>query len=88
MSERLRNNLFAFVVVFAFWCISFSAIAADPIVSESTQTINSNSKNETKVESPPPSPYMNPSDVAMHSAMNGASGSDGPLVSPDDAHKQ
>jgi hypothetical protein len=55
MSERLRNNLIAGLIVFAFWCISFSAIAADPIVSESTQVITSNSKNETTVKSPPPS---------------------------------
>ena len=55
MSQRLINNLIAFLVVFTFWCVSFSAIAADPIVSESTQTINSNSKNETTVKSPPPS---------------------------------
>ena len=55
MSERLRNNLFAFVVVFAFWCISFSAMAADPIVSESTQVITSNGINTTTIKSPPPS---------------------------------
>ena len=55
MSDRLRNNIFAALIVFAFWCIQFSVMAADPVVSESTQTIISNGKNETKVESPPPS---------------------------------
>ena len=55
MSDRLRNNLIAFLVVFTFWCVSFSAIAADPIVSESTQVITSNGTNTTTVKSPPPS---------------------------------
>ena len=55
MSDRLRNNVIAGFIVFTFWCIQFSAMAADPIVSETTQTINSNAANTTKVESPPPS---------------------------------
>ena len=55
MSQRLRNNLIAGVIVIAFWCISFAAMAADPIVSESTQTITSNGTNTTTVKSPPPS---------------------------------
>jgi hypothetical protein len=55
MSDRLRNNLVAAAIVFAFWCIAFNSMAADPIVSETTQIISSDSKNLTKVESPPPS---------------------------------
>ena len=55
MSQRLLNNLIAGVIVIAFWCISFAAMAADPIVSESTQTITSNGTNTTTVKSPPPS---------------------------------
>ena len=53
MSDRLRNNVIAGFIVLAFWIISFSTMAADPIVSESTVTSNSNAT--TKVESPPPS---------------------------------
>ena len=55
MSTRLRNNLFAFVFVFAFWCVSFSAIAADPIVTDSTSVVTSTGTQTTKVVSPPPS---------------------------------
>ena len=55
MSDRLRNNVIAGFIVVAFWIVSFSAMAADPIVSETTQTITSNGTNTTKVESPPPS---------------------------------
>lgn len=55
MSDLLRNNIFAALIVFAFWCIQFSVMAADPVVSETTQSITSDSKNLTKVESPPPS---------------------------------
>ena len=55
MTKRLRNNIFAALIVFAFWCIQFSVMAADPIVSETTQTITSNGTNTTKVVSPPPS---------------------------------
>tara|TARA_R110002020_G_scaffold117720_6_gene269105 strand:- start:1181 stop:1744 length:564 start_codon:yes stop_codon:yes gene_type:complete len=55
MTDRLRNNVIAGLIVFAFWCIQFSAMAADPIVSETTQIITSNGTNETTVKSPPPS---------------------------------
>ena len=55
MSTRFRNNLFAFVIVFAFWCVSFSAIAADPIVTDSTSVVTSTGTQTTTVKSPPPS---------------------------------
>ncbi len=53
MSDRLRNNVIAGFIVVAFWIISFSTMAADPIVSEST--VISSGTQTTKVESPPPS---------------------------------
>ena len=57
MSTRFRNNLFAFLIVFAFWCISFSAMAADPIVTNSTSnsTVTSNSTTKSTVKTNPPS---------------------------------
>ena len=55
MSVRFRNNVIAALIVFAFWCISFAAMAADPIVTESTSTVYTNGNQTTKVESPPPS---------------------------------
>jgi hypothetical protein len=55
MSDRLRNNLIAGLVIFAFWCVSFSAIASDPIVTDSTSTITSTGTQTTTVKSPPPS---------------------------------
>jgi len=58
MSNRLRNNLFAASIVICFW-IAFvipSAVkAADPIITESTQTIISSGDQTTTVKSPPPS---------------------------------
>ena len=36
MSDRLRNNVIAGFIVVAFWIVSFSAMAADPIVTNST----------------------------------------------------
>ena len=57
MSTRFRNNLFAFVFVFAFWCVSFSAIAADPIVTQSTSnsTVTSSSSAKSTIKTNPPS---------------------------------
>ena len=56
MSSRVKNNCIAALIVLLFLLgVASKSIAADPIVSESTQVITSNSKNETKVESPPPS---------------------------------
>ncbi len=55
MSDRLRNNLIAGLIVFAFWCVSFSSLANDPIITESTSTVTTNGNQTTKIESPPPS---------------------------------
>lgn len=55
MSDRLRNNLIAGLIVFAFWCVSFSTLANDPIITESTSTVTTNGNQTTKIESPPPS---------------------------------
>lgn len=55
MSDRLRNNLIAGLIVFAFWCVSFSTLANDPIITESTSVVTTNGNQTTKVESPPPS---------------------------------
>jgi|TARA_R110002012_G_scaffold85043_3_gene212157 hypothetical protein len=55
MSTRFRNNIFAALIVFAFWCVSFAAMAADPIITETTSTVTSNGTQETTVKSPPPS---------------------------------
>ena len=59
MSVRFRNNVIAGLIVFAFWCISFSAIAADPIItqatSNSTVTSSSTSNTTSKVKTNPPS---------------------------------
>ena len=78
MSDRLRNNLYAFVVVFAFWCIPFSAMAADPIVtqatSNSTVTSNSTSNTTSTVKTNPPS-AISPSLGANTDCTYGVSGS-------------
>lgn len=55
MSDRLRNNLIAGLIVFAFWCVSFASLGADPIVTESTSVVTTNGNQTTKIESPPPS---------------------------------
>lgn len=55
MSDRLRNNLIAGLIVFAFWCISFSSLGADTIVTDSTSTVTTNGNQTTTVKSPPPS---------------------------------
>jgi hypothetical protein len=55
MSERLRNNLIAGLIVFAFWCVAFSTLANDPIITDSTSTVTTNGNQTTKIESPPPS---------------------------------
>tara|TARA_R110002096_G_scaffold435729_1_gene662291 strand:+ start:32 stop:631 length:600 start_codon:yes stop_codon:yes gene_type:complete len=78
MSTRLRNNLIAGLIVFAFWCISFSVIAADPIVtqatSNSTVTSSSNSNTTTRVKTNPPS-AISPSLGANTDCTYGISGS-------------
>ena len=56
MSDRLRNNLIAGLIVTAFWIVFvLPVMAADPIVTESTSTVTTNGTQTTKVESPPPS---------------------------------
>ena len=56
MTNRLRNNLIACLIVFAFWCIFvIPVMAADTIVTESTSIVTTNGNQTTKVESPPPS---------------------------------
>ena len=58
MSDRLKNNLIAALVVIGFWLIIVIPTivqAADPIVTDSTQKIISSGTQNTKVESPPPS---------------------------------
>jgi len=55
MSDRLRNNVIAGFIVLAFWIVSFSAMAADPIVTDSTSTVTTNGNQKTEVISPPPS---------------------------------
>jgi hypothetical protein len=55
ISVRFRNNVIAALIVFAFWCISFAAMANDPIITESTSTVYTSGSQTTKVESPPPS---------------------------------
>ena len=74
MSQRLRNNLFAGVIVIAFWCISFSAMAADPIVTDATSksTVTTNANSKSTIRSNPPS--------AISPSVNNAN-SDGCVVS-------
>ena len=40
MSDRIRNNLIAGLIVFAFWCVFvIPVMAADPIVTDSTSVV-------------------------------------------------
>lgn len=58
MSQRLKNNLIAGLIVIGFWLIIVIPTivqAADPIVTESTQTIVSSGDQTTTLKSPPPS---------------------------------
>ena len=58
MSNRLRNNLIAGLVVVVFWVtlvIPTVVKAADPIVTDSTSVVTSTGTNTTTVKSPPPS---------------------------------
>jgi len=55
MSRRI-NNTIAFGIVVAFWIVFvLPVMAADPVVSESTQVVTTNGNQTTKIESPPPS---------------------------------
>ena len=58
MSDRVRNNLIAGLVVVVFWVtlvIPTVVRAADPIVTDSTSVVTSTGTNVTTVKSPPPS---------------------------------
>ena len=58
MTNRLRNNLFAGLIVFAFWCIFvIPVMAADPIVTQSTSTstVSTSTDSTTTVRTNPPS---------------------------------
>ena len=56
MTNRLRNNLIAGLVVFAFWCVFVVPVmAADPIVTDSTSVVTTTGTQTTTVKSPPPS---------------------------------
>ena len=58
MSDRLRNNLIAGLVVAVFWItlvIPTVVRAADPIVTDSTSVVTSTGTQTTTVKSPPPS---------------------------------
>ena len=58
MSDRLRNNLIAGLVVVVFWVtlvIPTVVKAADPIVTDSTSVVTSTGTQTTTVKSPPPS---------------------------------
>ena len=58
MSDRVRNNLIAGLVVAVFWItlvIPTVVRAADPIVTDSTSVVTSTGTNVTTVKSPPPS---------------------------------
>ena len=56
MSNRLRNNVIALGIVFAFWMVFvIPVMAADPIVTDSTSVVTTTGEQTTKVISPPPS---------------------------------
>ena len=56
MSDRIRNNLIAGLIVFAFWCVFVVPVmAADPIVTDSTSVVTTTGEQTTTVKSPPPS---------------------------------
>jgi len=57
MSDRLRNNIIALFIVFAFWCIFVFPVMADPIVTQSTSTstVTTSVDTETRIKSNPPS---------------------------------
>ena len=56
MSNRLRNNLFAGLIVFAFWCVSFSVMADESTITQNTtSTVTTDGNMTTTVKSAPPS---------------------------------
>ena len=78
MSDRLRNNVIAGFIVVVFWIVSFSAMAADPIVtqatSNSTVTSSSTTSTTSTVKTNPPS-AISPSLGANTDCTFGVSGS-------------
>ena len=77
MSDRLRNNVIAGFIVVAFWIVSFSAMAADPIVTNSTSnsTVTTSTDAKSTIRTNPPS-AISPSINASNSdlCMVGVSG--------------
>ena len=77
MSDRLRNNIVAGFIVIAFWIVSFSAMAADPIVTNSTSnsTVTTSTDAKSTIRTNPPS-AISPSINASNSdlCMVGVSG--------------
>jgi len=57
MTDRLRNNLIAGLIVFAFWCIFVIPVMADPIVTQSTSdsTVTNTTNTTTRIKTNPPS---------------------------------
>ena len=78
MSQRRINNVIAGFIVVAFWIVSFSAMAADPIVtqatSNSTVTSSSTTNTTSKIKTNPPS-AISPSLGANTDCTFGVSGS-------------
>ena len=77
MSDRLRNNVIAGFIVVAFWIVSFSTMAADPIVTNSTSnsTVTTSTDTKSTIRTNPPS-AISPSINASNSdlCMVGVSG--------------
>ena len=75
--QRRINNVIAGLIVFAFWCVSFAAMAADPIVtqatSNSTVTSSSTTSTTSTVKTNPPS-AISPSLGANTNCTFGVSG--------------
>jgi len=58
MSDRLRNNLIAGLIVACFWIVfvlPVMAVDESVITQNTTSTVTTNGTNETTVKSPPPS---------------------------------
>ena len=55
--QRRINNVIAGLIVFAFWCVSFAAMAADPIVTNSTSnsTVTTSTDTKSTIRTNPPS---------------------------------
>ena len=57
MTDRLRNNLIAGLIVVAFWCVFVIPVMADPIVTQSTSdsTVTNTTTTTTRIKTNPPS---------------------------------